>query len=218
MIERARYARVQGIPRAQIALPGWVPLGDRELLDFFAAIQEALPDVELIHYNIATSGRFLSGADYKAILKVAPNLRGSKHTDGNVSSLIEITQATPTLAHFVVDHQIMHGALFGAKGFYSFVANLNPAVTAELWQACGAGDWERAAAIKILLERFFDAWRPLWGDITVSPALAKIAAAAGIFPDMPLAVRAPYGAGTGRQVDELRRPIETDFPDLLTSA
>lgn len=215
VIERARYARERGITRAQIALPGWVPLSDAEILAFFAAIQNALPDVELIHYNIATSGRFLTGADYLKILDVAPNLRGSKHTGGNVASLIEITQATPELAHFVVDQQIVPGALFGAKGFYSFVANLLPHVAVALWSACESGEWERAASLRIALERFFADWRVICADITASPALAKIATAAGIFPEMPLAVRAPYQAGTARHVAELRALLADRHPALM---
>jgi 4-hydroxy-tetrahydrodipicolinate synthase len=218
VIERARYARDRGIPHAQIALPGWVPLSDAEVLRFFAAIHDALPDIDLIHYNIATCGRFLTGTDYRAILTAAPTLRGSKHTGGNVSSLIEITQATPELAHFVVDHQIMPGALLGAKGFYSFVANLNPAFAVTLWQACESGNWGQAAAMRIRLEAFFAEWRAITRNISASPALAKIATAAGIFPDMPLAVRPPYQAGDAVHVAALRRLLAERFPELVIAS
>lgn len=214
VIERARYAREQGIPRIQIALPSWVPLNDAELLRFFEAIQQDLPDVDVIHYNIARSGRFLTGRDYRAILEVAPNLRGSKHTGGDVGSLIEITQATPELAHFVVDTQIVPGALFGAKGFYSFVANLNPAFTGTLWRHCQRGEWDAAARMRVTADEFFRAWRKTCPEITASPALGKIATRAGIFPEMPLAVRGPYRAGEQVHVDRLRRLLEEDFPDL----
>ena len=153
VIERARYAREKGIARVQIALPSWVPLSDDEILRFFAAVQEALPDVVIIHYNIARSGRFLTGTDYRRILEVAPNLAGSKHTGGDVGSLIEIVQATPELAHFVVDSQIVPGALFGAKGFYSFIANLSPAFALGLWRCCREGRWEEAARMARDLRR-----------------------------------------------------------------
>ena len=119
-----------------MALPSWVPLSDDEVLRFFAAIQEALPDTWHHSLQHRPSGRFLTGRDYRRILEVAPNLAGSKHTGGDVGSLIEIVQATPELAHFVVDGQIVPGALFGAKGFYSFVANLSPAFALELWRCC----------------------------------------------------------------------------------
>lgn len=214
VIERARYVREHGIPRIQVALPSWVPLNDDELLRFFAALSEALPDVALVHYNIARSGRFLTGRDYRAIAEVAPNLVGSKHTGGDVGSLIEIVQATPALAHFVVDHQIVPGALFGARGFYSFLANLSPAFAMALWRDCAAGEWAGAARKRMTAEAFFRAWRAMAPEITASPALAKIATKAGILPEMPLRVRAPYLAGDDGHAVALRRLVEERFPEL----
>jgi dihydrodipicolinate synthase/N-acetylneuraminate lyase len=214
VIERARYARTKGINRVQIALPSWVPLNDREILTFFAAIQDALPDVTLTHYNIARSGRFLTGRDYRAILDVCPNLAGSKHTGGDVGSLIEIVQATPELNHFVVDSQIVPGALFGAKGFYSFVANLSPAFALRLWRTCQEGRWEEAARLHATSNAFFREWLATCPEISASPALAKIATRAGIFPDLPPTVRAPYQAGEQRHVDELKTLIAERFPAL----
>lgn len=216
VIERARYARERGIPRVQIALPSWVPLGDDEMLRFFAAVQSALPDVVVIHYNIARSGRFLTGTEYRRILEVAPNLAGSKHTGGDVASLIEIVQATPELAHFVVDSQIVPGSLFGARGFYSFVANLSPAFALELWNACREGRWEDAARLRETNDALFRAWRATCREITASPALAKIATRAGILPEMPLAVRSPYGAGDERHVAALTQLIAERFPALAS--
>ena len=46
-------------------------------------------------------------------------------------------------------------------------------------------------------------------------ALAKIATRAGIFSDMPLAVRAPYRAGTEEQVSLLCALREERYPELL---
>lgn len=216
VIERARIAREHGISRIQVALPSWVPLGDGEILRFFAALQDALPDVEIIHYNIARTGRFLTGEDYRAILEVAPNLAGSKHTGGDVGSLIEIVGATPGLDHFVVDGQIVPGALFGAKGFYSFLANLAPDVALDLWARCEVGDWAGAARLRERIDLLFRKWRPLRADISGSPALGKIATRAGLLPKMPLAVRPPYGSGDERHVAALRRLIDAEFPDFST--
>ena len=50
--------------------------------------------------------------------------------------------------------------------------------------------------------------------LTASPALAKICARAGILPEMPLRVRAPYLAGTEDDVVRLRRLIEAKYPEL----
>ncbi|MDQ3657318.1 MAG: dihydrodipicolinate synthase family protein [Chloroflexota bacterium] len=214
VIERARIAREHGIGQIQVALPSWVPLNDGEILRFFAALQEALPGTQFIHYNIARAGRFLTGDEYRAIRDVAPNLIGSKHTGGDVGSLIEIVSATPELDHFVVDGQIVPGALFGARGFYSFLANLAPQVTLDLWALCQAGDWPGAARLRERIDLLFRQWRPLRAEITGSPALGKIVTRAGIMPTMPLAVRPPYQSGEERHVEALRQLIAGHFPEF----
>lgn len=214
VIERGRLARDHGIDRIQVALPAWIPLNDDEVVRFYGAIQETLPETKLIHYNIARSGRMLKGHDYKRILEVAPNLAGSKHTGGDTGALIEIIEATPGLAHFVVDNQIVTGALFGSPGFYSFIANLSPSFALKLMRACSSGEWEAAAAMAVTCSRFFRRWLAMCPDINSSSALAKIATRAGICPDMPLAIKAPYTSGTDRHVADLRALVENEFPEL----
>ena len=214
VIARARIAQANGIDIIQVALPWWVPVSDAEMLRFFGALLEALPETRLVHYNIARSGRFLTGRDYRAILEVAPSLVGSKHTGGDVASLIEIVQATPGLDHFVVDSQIVPGALFGAKGFYSFIANLAPHIALDLWALCEAGDWVAAARLRERIDLLFRHWSETWNGVSASPALGKVATAAGILPEMPLAVRAPYQGGEDRDVATLRMLIDRKFPEF----
>jgi dihydrodipicolinate synthase/N-acetylneuraminate lyase len=215
VLQRMRYVQERGVGCVQVALPSWVPLGDDEVRRFFAALQEGCPDLRVVHYNIARAGRFLTGKDYRAILDVAPNLVGSKHTGGDVGSLIEIVQATPEMRHFVVDTQIVPGALFGAKGFYSFLVNLSPRFTVELWRDCVRGDWTEAARKRTVADAFFREWLSMSGLPTASPALAKIATRAGIFPEIPLGVREPYRSGTEDQVEALRELLRERHAELL---
>ncbi len=214
VIERARHAAERGIRTIQVALPSWVPLNDSEMLHFFESLQNALPETKIVHYNIARAGRFLRGRDYRAIAEVAPNVIGSKHTGGDVGSLIDIVQATPEMAHFVVDGQIVPGALFGAKGYYSFTANLSPHFSLELWRCCSEGRWEEAARMREVGEAFFKEWLATCPEISASPALGKIATRAGIFPDMPLVVRSPYQSGLDAHVETLRNLIQDRFPSF----
>jgi dihydrodipicolinate synthase/N-acetylneuraminate lyase len=215
VLKRMRYAQERGIGCVQIALPSWVPLGDDEVKRFFAALQVGCPDLQLVHYNIARSGRFLTGKDYRAILEVAPNLVGTKHTGGDVGSLIEIVQATPEISHFVVDQQIVPGALFGARGFYSFLVNLSPRFAVDLWRDCVRGDWTEAARKRTVADALFRDWLGTSGLPTASPALAKIATRAGILPEMPLVVRDPYRSGTEEQVAALSSLLRDGYEEMV---
>jgi dihydrodipicolinate synthase/N-acetylneuraminate lyase len=213
-IDRVRIAAASGVGIVQISLPSWIPLDDAELLRFYGDIQDASPDMLLVHYNIAKSGRFLTGRDYRAILSVAPNLAGSKHTGGNMSALAEIIDATPELAHFAVDSDIVAGALYGSPGFYSFVANLSPSFALEMMTACQKGDWQTAARYAKSWLRLVRTWTALCPEINSSSALAKIATAAGVLPEMPLFVKRPYTSGTAHHVAQLRELIDRDFPEF----
>ncbi|CAN5612864.1 dihydrodipicolinate synthase family protein [soil metagenome] len=214
VIRRGQLAGEHGVNRIQVAFPSWIPLADDEIVRFYGAIQDALPETELIHYNIARSGRMLMGKDYHRILAVAPRLAGSKHTGGDTGALIDIIGATPGLAHFVVDNHIIAGALFGSPGFYSFIANISPRFALEMMAACDGGDWATAAQLGVTCHRFFCRWLAMCPEINSSAALAKVATRAGVFPEMPLAIRGPYMSGTERHVAELRELIKTEFPEL----
>ena len=196
-------------------MPSWIPLNDDELERFYEAVGDALPDLVIIHYNIMRSGRMMNGADFARAHAVAPGLAGSKHTGGNISLLMDIVDATPGMAHFMVDSDIVTGALFGSPGYYSFIANTSPAFALVMMDACERGDWEAAAEHARLCRRFFRRWLPLCADINSSSALAKVATAAGILPDMPLAIKAPYTSGTQRHVEDLRALLQAEFPELI---
>lgn len=214
VIERGRIARANGVEIIQVTLPSWIPLDDDEIVRFYGGIGDALPELLLIHYNIMRSGRMMKGLDFQRAQTVAPNLAGSKHTGGNISLVAEIIDATPGMAHFMVDADIVAGALFGSPGYYSFIANTSPPFALSMMEACERGDWATAAAHAKYCQRFFRRWLPMCPDINSSSALAKIALAAGIFPEFPLAIKEPYTSGSERHVYELCAMIEREFPEL----
>lgn len=212
VVRRMRYAVERGLGAVQLALPQWVPLRDPELLRFFSGLHDEVPEASIVHYNHPGTGRSLRGRDYQAVLEVCPTLVGSKQTGGDIPALIDIVGASPQLSHFVVDTQIVPGAMFGAQGLYSFHAHLVPDVILGMWDAAARGDWPTATRHRLALEAFLVEWRAVRPDLG-SPALLKIAARAGTLDDLPLDVRAPYAAGTEDDVAVLRSLVARHFPD-----
>jgi dihydrodipicolinate synthase/N-acetylneuraminate lyase len=213
VLERVQYAVDSGFHCVQIHQPFWTALNDKELIGFFATLAERFPDIAVVHYNLP-KGRFLHGSDYEKILPHAPTLIGSKHTGGSPTELMGCVQQAPSMHHFVVDGQAMPGAMLGAKGIYSFTANLNPTWSLAFWAACARGDAAEAARMRLLEHEFFEAWGESWGDVTASQSLAHIATRCGILPEMPLRVRAPYLFGTDEHVRALRALLNGRFSEL----
>ncbi|MBM4420907.1 MAG: dihydrodipicolinate synthase family protein [Chloroflexi bacterium] len=215
VLERIAYARDRGINAVQVALPFWQPLSDREILNFFADLARAFPDVALIHYNIALAKRFLTGAEYRSILEVAPTLVGTKQTGGNVAAFEEVVLATPRLHHFVVDPHVVPGVLLGARGTYSAAVNISARWMMEWWRDCERGDWQAATRKKVMLDRMDREAVGLLSHLTAEPSWSKLYTRCGIYPKMPLRVRAPYLSATDEDAAAFTRLLETGYPEMI---
>lgn len=213
IITRARIARELGFGAVQTALPFWEPVGRADAVAFFGRLAESVPELAIIHYNIARVGRIVSGAEYGQIVAAAPSLIGSKLTGGDADLVIDCVRHAPSMAHFVVDGHMMPGALLGAVGIYSAVANLSPRWAAEWWAAVRDGEWDEVARRRSMLVLFRERWREILGDIA-SPAVAKAFARCGVAPEISLAIQPPYRAATEAQVDSLAKVLKADFPEL----
>ena len=53
---------------AQVNIPYWMKLTDREVLQFFKDLHHACPDMPLVHYNITRAKNYLLGEDYLKVL------------------------------------------------------------------------------------------------------------------------------------------------------
>jgi dihydrodipicolinate synthase/N-acetylneuraminate lyase len=213
-IERTQAARDVGVRIVQVVSPFWVPVNDTERLRYYEAVSEAVPDVSIVLYNTERIGRILSAEQIRSLAARVPAIVGSKYDGLDRTEFAEICAATPQLAHFPVDLGIGPSAGYPTPGMYSWMANLNPVWTQEWWTAIDRGDWDEADRRYRLAMAMWSDWEPLFAPLTASPALAKLCARVGILPEMPLAVRPPYEAGTERDVAVLRRLIETKYPEL----
>ena len=214
-IERTRIARDLGMRWVQVVPPFWVPLNDQERIRFYGALADAVPDVGILLYNTERIGKILGAEQIRALSDAVPSIAGSKYDGWDKAEFAEICAATPDLAHLPVDVGIGPSSAYPTKGVCSWVANLNPVWMMDWWRAVEAGDWEEADRRTALAMAAMTEWESMWGPLTASSALAKICTRAGILPDMPLRVRAPYLGGTEDDVARLRALLERSFPDLL---
>ena len=205
---------------AQVTIPYWMELTDRELLQFFKDLNAACPDIPLVHYNIPRAKRFLHGDDYLRVLEVAPNLIGVKYTfaGSNFAALQTDMMKTPQLSYFVAENMLVSAMMLGARGSYSSLVATDPAYMLDMYAKARAGQWDEAISMQQNAARFFDeaaAFVGERGDGDIDPVFDKgLAVASGCVLGHQRC-RPPYIGWSDRTVEELRQWLKDNYPEFI---
>lgn len=205
---------------AQIALPYWMELTDREVLSFFKDLYSACPDMPIVHYNIPRCKRFLHAADYLKIMDVCPTLVGVKYTfaGSNFGSLQSDILATPSLSYFVAEHFLATAMQLGAKGSYSSLIGTNPAFMQKYYEAAAQGKWDEAVNMQRFLAKFFADLGAVIGRLgegDADPVIDKAMSVAAGFFKSHQRCRAPYLGWSDESVGQLAKWMRENYPELV---
>ena len=208
---------------AQVNLPYWMELSDREVVQFFKDLHRACPEMPLVHYNIPRAKRFLHAADYLRILEAAPNLIGVKYTfaGSNFASLQDDVALTPMLSYFVGENLLASGMQLGARGSCSSLVSTNPAFILTLYEKCASGQWSEAMAMQKRAAAFFREALQLIadrGEGTADPVFDKGLSTAAGFWCGHQRCRPPYTGWSDATVEVLRAWLREKYPELLYPA
>lgn len=205
---------------AQIVVPYWMELNDREVLQFFKDLYSACPGLPIVHYNIPRAKRFLGAKDYQKILDVCPSLVGVKYTfaGAHFGSLQSDLLALPNLSFFVAEHFLATAMQLGARGSYSSIIATNPAFMQKLYALAQAGEWTAAIAMQKRLATFFTQLGALIGKLgegDADPVVDKAMAVASGFLNAHQRCRAPYIGWSDGSIVALREFMKKEFPELM---
>ncbi len=205
---------------AQVVLPYWMELTEREMLQFFKDLYNACPDLPLVHYNIPRAKRFLTGPDYRKVLEICPSLIGVKFTFAGqyFAALQEAVRVTPQLSYFVGENLLASAMQLGARGCYSSLILTNPQVMLDFYGAAEAGNWDRAMATQKQVSRFFtelESFIESLGEGLIDPVGDKGLAVASGFAVGSARCRAPYIGWSDATVAAVREWLGTHFPEFL---
>src|SRR5262245_26361424 len=218
-VRMASYAVDKGVDGVQVALPFWMPLNDREIVDFFREVSRACGDTPLVHYNTNRSKRFLGVQEYVMILQEVPTIIGTKFGSSDFGALSDLLLHLPQLAHFVGEHMMLPGVMLGARGCYSSLALLNPWLTNRFFDICEKKHWESAIEMQRKVSRFFiEALFPLFEQGYNDAAIDKAMAAATGFLQCSPRVRAPYASLPPEFVAQIKNYLELNMPEFLDKA
>jgi dihydrodipicolinate synthase/N-acetylneuraminate lyase len=205
---------------AQVTVPYWMEVNDRELLQFFKDLSTACPNLPLVHYNIPRAKRFLQGPDYLRVLEVAPNLIGVKYTfaGSNFGQLQEALLLTPQLSYFVAENLLASAMMLGARGSCSSLISTNPSFMLTMYDHAVHGRWSDAIQMQQLAARFFAesaAFIERRGEGTMDPVFDKGLGVAACCLAGSQRTRVPYIGWSDETVLALRDWLKRYYPQLM---
>jgi dihydrodipicolinate synthase/N-acetylneuraminate lyase len=208
---------------AQVVVPYWMELTDRELLQFFKDLYRACPDLPLVHYNIPRAKRYLLGPDYRKVLDVAPNLIGVKfsYAGANFGNLQDALLLTPGLSYFVGENLLASAMMLGARGSYSSLICTNPSFMLTMYEHASRGRWQEAIEMQKLAARFFTeaiAFIEARGEGAMDPVFDKGLAVASGCAVGSQRIRAPYIGWSDDSVLALRQWLRQHYTQFVNAA
>jgi dihydrodipicolinate synthase/N-acetylneuraminate lyase len=125
VIERIARAREMGARRFQLSLPSWGALRDVEMDTFFSETCGRFPDCEFLHYNLARTGRIVTGAEYGRLAERHLNLVATKNSTTDEARLTSLMRDAPQLQHFITEGGFALASMMGECGFLISIASIN---------------------------------------------------------------------------------------------
>ena len=213
-------AAKEEVGAAQIAIPYWMELTDRELLKFFSDLHVACPGMPLVHYNNPRSKRYLGAEDYLRILQVAPNLIGVKFglAGSNFGALQDAIWMVPQLSYFVGETLLASGMQLGARGSYIALIATNPVFMKEMYAVANNGQWEKAIQMQIQVAQFYARAVPFIlerGEGVIDPVFDKGLAVAAGYINGHQRCRPPYIGWSDETVIAMRTWLKENYPMLV---
>lgn len=202
---------------AQVNIPYWMELTDRELLQFFKDLCTACPDMPLVHYNIPRAKRFLNGPDYLRILDVAPSLIGVKYTfaGSHFGDLQSALLATPQLSYLVAENLLASAMMLGARGCCSSLVSTNPDFMLKMYDHAANSRWHEALEMQKTVQQFFNdavSFISCRSEGLIDPVFDKgLAKAAGTL-NASQRTRPPYIGWSDETVAAMRQWLIEHYP------
>jgi 4-hydroxy-tetrahydrodipicolinate synthase len=146
-----RVLREWGIDGAVVLPPSWPPYSQSQILRFYSEVAAGSP-LPIIAYNIPEdTGVNIEIPTVRELSRIE-NIVALKDTAGDIgrfmSLLLEFRNSNSFRLYQGDEALLAPSLLFGASGMISSLANVAPALFAELYHACRARDLDKVQALQ----------------------------------------------------------------------
>jgi 4-hydroxy-tetrahydrodipicolinate synthase len=151
-IELSLMAEEVGCDAVVMITPFYIVPTQEELFDHYVAIARSV-HIGVIPYNNPNRAVVALSPELISRLSHVPNLVGIKDSGGNLGLTLRfITESKPGFSVFQGRDDMLYPSLaMGVDGIVACVANIAPALTAELYRAFMVGEHERARTAQLQL-------------------------------------------------------------------
>ena len=154
-LNMARYAKECGVTYLVSALPFYLGLTQKEIIDYYTTIADNVP-LPLLLYNIPAQTKLMISVEAVKTLAKHPNIIGMKDSSGNGTYfntlLAEIKAEYPNFTILVGPDEMLASTMaLGGNGGVNSGSNLFPELYVNLFKACKAKDTERILKLQKLV-------------------------------------------------------------------
>ena len=214
---RASYAAKLGADADQFALPYWMEIDDREIIQFVTDIASTCPDLALCMYETTRSKKTLSVDQHRAIQQAVPTYLAVK---SNANTIGCTPQGCAVLSEFlnvwVSESEWLKLGPHGAIGAASALIYMNPRISLNMFELLQQKKWDE---LKVWTDRitFLDevGLAPFEAKGFTDTAYDHLQGQAAGFLKMSPRSRGPYISATEEDVNNLHQWLEENIPEFL---
>lgn len=154
-LELARYSNEHGVSYLVCALPFYMGLTQKEIVDYYTTIADNVP-LPLFLYNIPAQTKLMISVEAVKMLASHPNITGIKDSSGNGTFyntlLAELKGKFPDFTVLVGPDEMLASTMaLGGNGGVNSGSNLFPKLYVNLFKACKDKDYNKIEKLQRLV-------------------------------------------------------------------
>jgi 4-hydroxy-tetrahydrodipicolinate synthase len=148
-VARAEYAEQAGAAAVMVIPVSYWPLNEREIVQHYASVSDAVSIPIMAYNNPATSGIDMSPTLLNHMFESIANVKMVKESTGDIQRMLDLKQLSSGELPFYNGSNplVLKALLAGASGWCTAAPCLRPAPVIALYEAAAAGDTARATEI-----------------------------------------------------------------------
>ena len=148
-VSRAEYAQQSGATAVMVIPVSYWALSEREIVQHYASVSDAISIPIMAYNNPATSGVDMSPRLLNHMFESIANVRMVKESTGDIQRMLDLKELSSGALPFYNGSNplVLEALLAGASGWCTAAPCLRPAPVIALYEAVAAGEPERAEEI-----------------------------------------------------------------------